>query len=670
MMKKESYYNRFNCWGKISAKILLIFGILLAACYLIVCSIIRKPAQQGSDCYWDAPQKTFEERRIEYLEYCATNTVEGRKSPFNQIARLELGKGPLDEDVVKGAIDFIYSNKDCNDFTVGGFLRLLYRYPNSPLFSNELKKEIEKCLLEFKYWWDEPGKDRRCYHTENHQIIFHADELLAGQLFKDRKFTNDEKTGKEHMQHALLLIERWMDFRIKFGFSEWLSNNYFDADFMALANLYDFAEDPEIRARAGLLMDVLMFEMALHNYKGVFGTTHGRAYANRIKGGRLEPSSNAMKMFFGVGVFNSPEAMGAISLATSSYRCPEIIQEIATDYRKTVRNQERHSINLVDAPKYGLSFENELDCHLYWSIQDYANPNVLALSQQLSRKYSVRQHEDYESYVKRYDQQIQDFGEINNPDLDYHALTEVNIETYRTPDYLLSCAQDYRPGRPGYQQHIWQATLGIDAVLFTNHPASDNESSRPNYWAGNGIMPRAVQYKNVLASIHHVPANDPFPFSHAYFPKKSFDEVIEKGNWIFARKSNGYIALYSQNPKIWKKDDKGQTVELRVDSPDNIWLVEMGSKSDWKDFSNFVEAVSSSEIECRDLSLIYHSPSVGHVKIGWDGPLQINGKKVNYKYKRFENPYCQSEFTFPILEIRNKNKKLVLDFEKNVRVES
>ncbi len=38
-----------------------------------------------------------------------------------------------------------------------------------------------------------------------------------------------------------------------------------------------------------------------------------------------------------------------------------------------------------------------------------------------------------------------------------HSL-EVHIQTYRTPDYLLSCAQDYRAGKPGYQ-HIWQATL-------------------------------------------------------------------------------------------------------------------------------------------------------------------------------------------------------------------
>ena len=80
----------------------------------------------------------------------------------------------------------------------------------------------------------------------------------------------------------------------------------------------------------------------------------------------------------------------------------------------------------------------------------------------------------YEDYQARYDQvlqwQVEEFGEVVDRDVECHAMTEVHIQTYRTPDYLLSCAQDYRPGKPGYQQHTWQATLGIDAVLFTEPP--------------------------------------------------------------------------------------------------------------------------------------------------------------------------------------------------------
>lgn len=86
-------------------------------------------------------------------------------------------------------------------------------------------------------------------------------------------------------------------------------------------------------------------------------------------------------------------------------------------------------------------------------------------------------------------------------------LSEANIETYRTPDYMLSCALDYRKGAPGYQQHIWQATLGNKALVYTNHPGGKNLRWSPNYWAGNEILPRAAQSKNVVICIYNTPAN-------------------------------------------------------------------------------------------------------------------------------------------------------------------
>ena len=53
---------------------------------------------------------------------------------------------------------------------------------------------------------------------------------------------------------------------------------------------------------------------------------------------------------------------------------------------------------------------------------------------------------------------------------DFTAMTQVDIYTRRTPDYILSCAQDFRKGRMGYQQHPWTASLGGKAVIFTTNP--------------------------------------------------------------------------------------------------------------------------------------------------------------------------------------------------------
>ena len=621
------------------------------------------------DTYWPEPRAGFEERKRQYLEYCSARPRGGRNGLFSQIPRLELGRSPVDETILRQAVDFVYSNKDCNDFCVAGFLRILYLYRDSPLMSRKLVADIEKCVLDFKYWWDEPGRDGRCYHTENHQIIFHMDELLAGQLYPDRTFKNCGKTGRYHVRHALHLIRRWIDFRVKFGFSEWLSNAYFDHELMALANLHDFAEAPDIRERSKMLMDVLLFEIALHSHRGVFGSTHGRTYSRMIKGGRGEHTASIAKLMLGMGVFNEPDSVGTVSLATGKYRCPPIIEKIAADLDKPILCKERHSIDIADAPKYGLTYDQVEDGHLYWSIQDYIHPNIIDLSMRMSETYGVRQFEKYEKFVKQYAKQVQEHGKIVNPNLCNKALTEVHIQTCRTRDYLLSCAQDYRPGIPGYQQHIWQATLGIDAVFFTNHPGSSNESSRPNYWAGNGIQPRAAQHRNVLVCLHRVKADDRLPFSHAYFPRRAFDEIVERGHWIFARKDEGYAALYSQHKPRWVEKEPGKpSEELRADSPANIWVCEMGTRGDWKSFSRFVEAVASARIICEGLDVAYDSPSAGKVAFGWKGPFRIAGRPVAlHNYKRFDNPYCQSEFTSPRILIQRGAEKLHLDFEKPER---
>jgi hypothetical protein len=616
------------------------------------------------ETYWSEPQGTYDERRQHYLAFCAAQSPGGRTGFFSQIARLELGQS-VNEGPIREAIAFVDSRHDCCDFAVGGLLRILYKYYDSPGISRDLISDIEACLLRFKYWWDEPeGDNRRCYHTENHQIIFHSDELLAGQLFKDHIFENNGKDGRYHIDHALHFIRRWLDFRARFGFSEWLSNCYFEEDLLALVNLYDFAEDTEVRRQAGLFIDVILFEMALHTYRGILGCTHGRTYARLIKGARGEGSASTAKLMFGMGFYNSPSALGTVPLATSYYRCPAVIADIAADLDTPRVFRERHSIDIKDAPAHGLSYDSVEDGHLYWSIQDYLHPLIVELSKHMSAEYGVRLYEDYQ---KRYDElfgwQIEEYGEIVYPDMDCHALTEVHIQTYRTPDYLLSCAQDYRRGKPGYQQHIWQVTLGIDAVVFTNHPGADDETSRPNYWAGNGIMPRAAQHRNVLICIYRIPDVVAFPYTHAYFPRAAFDEVVERGNWVCARKGNGYIALHSQVTPRWLPDGDTPDVELRADGRDNVWLCEMGRRVDWGGFDAFVEAVTGSPLEHEGVEVRYTSPSLGPVRFGWDGPLVVEEEEISlHDYPRFDNPYCQSRFAQTSFAIQRQGETLVIEF--------
>ena len=105
------------------------------------------------DTYTSEPWSTYDARRQRYLEFCADQSPGGRTGFFSQIARLELGR-PVDEAPIREGIAFVDSRQDCCDFAVGGLIRILYKYHDSPHLSPDLVADIEACLRRFKYWWD------------------------------------------------------------------------------------------------------------------------------------------------------------------------------------------------------------------------------------------------------------------------------------------------------------------------------------------------------------------------------------------------------------------------------------------------------------------------------------------------------------------------------------
>lgn len=44
--------------------------------------------------------------------------------------------------------------------------------------------------------------------------------------------------GKQHMAHAKERLMKWLEYRFRFGFSEWMST-YYEVEVLLLANLYD-----------------------------------------------------------------------------------------------------------------------------------------------------------------------------------------------------------------------------------------------------------------------------------------------------------------------------------------------------------------------------------------------------------------------------------------------
>jgi len=555
----------------------------------------------GNNRYAESPVATYPERRREALLTAARYP----DSLFAQIARMAIGWwSRLELDLILKAIEGINQRQDCSDFYLAGLLGMLYRFGSAPKFPEELRAPLESCILGFKYWMDEPGSDAMAYLTENHSILFHTCEILAGQLYPDRLFTNNGETGAWHRAKGERLALAWLRERGMHGFKEWDSNCYFEEDVLALSHLVDLVETDAVWELASVVLDKLLFTMALNSFKGVFGSTHGRTYAPLIRGGLLESTAGIGWLMWGQGVLNG-HIMGTVSLACAdNYELPELIRAIATDLPEELWSRERHS----GAPEL-------------WRASGSLGP-------------------------------------------------EVNKVTYKTPDTMLCSAQDYHPGERGFQQHIWQATLGRMATVFVTHPpcSSDAGSHRPNFWHGNVILPRVAQWKDTLIAIHKLPEDDWMGFTHAYFPVHAFDAYVMRESpagamWAFARKGEGYLALTASGGLDFITQGLTAYRELRSYQQHAVWLCCMGRAALDGDFDAFQARVLAMPLAFGDLSLRCHTLRGDRLEFAWEGPFLRNDQSEPLSgYRHYDNIYCQADLPAAQMEIRFGDTLMRLKF--------
>jgi hypothetical protein len=193
--------------------------------------------------------------------------------------------------------------------------------------------------------------------------------------------------------------------------------------------------------------------------------------------------------------------------------------------------------------------------------------------------------------------------------------------TYRTPDYVLSSAQGNASDGFQGQEHLWQATLGPDAIVFTNHPANMNASGvrSPGFWNGNGPAPRVVQWKDALVAGYRLPEDDWLGFTHAYWPIYAFDEQTMRGGWAFARAGSGYVALTAMQGLELVTHGLGAYRELRSYGHENTWLCLMGREATDGSFGAFQDAVLALDVHLEQDDVQLHTLRGDWLSFGsWD----------------------------------------------------
>jgi hypothetical protein len=230
---------------------------------------------------------------------------------------------------------------------------------------------------------------------------------------------------------------------------------------------------------------------------------------------------------------------------------------------------------------------------------------------------------------------------------------------------MVSSAQDYQPGVSGDQEHIWQATLDQSAIVFVNSPGCSfqEKGMTPGYWIGNAHLPRTAQWKNALVTIYNLPEDEWMGFTHAYFPTFAFDEYEIRGQWAFARKGSGFLAitassgiqLITQGPQTLK--------ELRAQGRQVIWVCQMGRAALDGDFSSFKQKILELPLQYDGLSVRFSTIQGEALSFGYEGPFLCNGSEIPLRdFPHYENPYSVTPLNAGQMDIVLNDSVLRLDF--------
>ncbi|MEY8355590.1 hypothetical protein AALB39_19835 [Lachnospiraceae bacterium 54-53] len=459
------------------------------------------------------------------------------------------------ERMILEELEGVISRKDCSDFH---FIIMLYIYKVfQDRISPSLKEALEDAMLNYRYWIDEPGDDVMWFFSENHALLFHCCQYLAGGCLPDRIFTNSKRTGAQMKERGEELLHQWFDEFFREFITEWNSNAYIPVDVLGIGTLYNLTDRESIlHEKARRALDMIFYSLAVNAHKGAVMTSFGRTYEKEMKGNYNAGTTSLLYVAYNAGYLNRA-CIGYISLILGDYEAPK-------EYKK------------------------------------YAVPDE-------GREMIFRNTQGFENHV--------------------------NLYLYKNSRALLSTAVGFKPFQKGYQEHIMQAAIDEVAQAFINHPGESFPygSGRPNFWAGNGVLPLGVQYRNTGILRYCIDDGERIDYTHAYIPISAFSRYKGEDGMLVLEKAGAYLGIKALNGLIMQEEGPNQFREFISRGRNNAWVVRAGSIEEYGNLEGVLEAFRKIEITLNGEATLVVDDRGDEYLVDKEFLLRVNGKNV-YDY--------------------------------------
>ena len=462
--------------------------------------------------------------------------------------------------------------------------------------------------------WDMEG-------SENHHLASKTCDFLAAQFFRNlpayaQERYDDGSLLAEQYETRRAYFLKWFDERAKRGqFVEAGSPSYQGDSVAALFNLHDFAEDPELRKKAEMYLDLTYAAIA----EETLLTTRGGP-KSRVKVGHEYDEGFCDRgydlLFNAPGRTLTPLGVGAHS--TSNYYPPPVVVNLAKD--------------VTERGTYVFAKR--------WPGPIAAGRGKNAADPDGSLWRSL----DPEQSVLRYG--------------------------FAAPSCLI--------GSAGLDAtRLDDASMGFrwQGVVFASNPRArigfEVKPASTRDWHGfNPFF--SVQDRNILVTQRWAPA-PPNPRSatpaylRVYF-SPTLDQVQDERGWIFVQAGGAFAAVkvvaggYQWTP-AWKRADrleKDNKAFITLNAENAPVILVANQAADYQhDFEAFKAAVQAQPIRWADRVLHFATITF----YGPSQPGQVNGQTVNLAPSRgYDSPFIRSDWNSGLIYIRKGNDTEILDF--------
>ena len=448
------------------------------------------------------------------------------------------------------------------------------------------------------------------YESENHHSQSLTTQWHFAKLAKDR--ANFKNRVYDDGEKALFHYNAWNKYlnvyfteRAKKGmFIEMMSQDYNEKTLKGIFNVYDFAEDPGLRRKAGLFLDLFFTYWGQEQLDGISGGGKSRIYSD------IAPSTSDLGyFFFGIGdkaKLSSP----MLTAMTTNYRPSLVVIDIACDVKG------RGNYEVSQRP-LGLLAESGKNGHPVYHMRT-------------------------------------DFGGV----IRY---------SYCTPDFILGTlmtgANTYDDWALISSQNRCQGVIfsgNHKAGILPEYEKSNNNRAYNSFWS--------VQSKGTLITqkLKESRGTDKvriwFAADGLSTPSEKDNWVFAESDGAYT------AVLVVDGKHYWVNSDSSSNGKwLYCENEYSPVILEVDQKSNYKSFDDFKSKITAKKVSFKNNKLnytgIYNDAFTFYTD--YSKVPEINNKPIDYAPKKaFDSPFLQADWNSGIVKIQKGTRSLVLNFNK------